>query len=210
MPIEILIRKIHRNIFVYVKLIILRRNTRFLEIYLNQDFNVIKRNSEVDKIINNNIFFNLSLRDLLLFSFSSLGDIVTVDYPNRSARFDVIFNLLSFKHFCRLFYIIQVGAVVNYSKNQFYIKSLTNVYNSANWLERENWDLFGIFFQDHFDLRRILTDYGFEGYPLRKDFPLTGFIEVRYDDEQRSVIYENLELSQEFRFFDFESPWVKE
>jgi NADH-quinone oxidoreductase subunit C len=87
------------------------------------------------------------------------------------------------------------------------LSSLTVLYNAATWMERENWDMLGIFFANNYDLRRILTDYGFEGFPLRKDFPLTGFLEVRYDDEQRSVIYEELELTQEFRFFDFESPW---
>ena len=87
------------------------------------------------------------------------------------------------------------------------LSSVSSVFKSASWLEREVWDLFGIFFSEHSDLRRILTDYGFQGFPLRKDFPLTGFVELKYDDEMKRVSYDSLELSQEFRFFDFQSPW---
>jgi NADH:ubiquinone oxidoreductase subunit C len=158
-----------------------------------------------------NFYFANLVKNLTFFLSSSLADLLVVDYPSRLDRFDVIYNFLSIRCFFRFFIIVRTTAPFLFENNnvdlQFYVKSLTILFNSAFWLERECWDLFGVFFQDNNDLRRILTDYGFEGYPLRKDFPLTGFLEVRYDDEQRSVVYENLELSQEFRFFDFESPW---
>lgn len=158
-----------------------------------------------------NFFFSTLIKNLTFFLSSSLSDILVVDYPSRIERFDIIYNFLSIRRYFRFFVILRTTAPFLFENKsndfQFYVKSLTTIFNSSFWLERECWDLFGVFFQDNNDLRRILTDYGFEGYPLRKDFPLTGFLEVRYDDEQRSVVYENLELSQEFRFFDFESPW---
>jgi NADH:ubiquinone oxidoreductase subunit C len=97
--------------------------------------------------------------------------------------------------------------IKTFSSELSFVESLTKVYKSANWLEREVWDLFGVFFSNHPDLRRILTDYGFEGFPLRKDFPLVGFVEVRYDDEKKSIVYEPLSFSQEYRTFAFNSPW---
>jgi NADH-quinone oxidoreductase subunit C len=158
-----------------------------------------------------NYFISRLVKDLTIFLSSSLVDLIVVDYPARVERFDIIYNFLSIRCYFRFFVIVKSTVPflfdLHFNNLQFYVKSLTSVFSSSFWLERECWDLFGVFFQDNPDLRRILTDYGFEGYPLRKDFPLTGFLEVRYDDEQRSVIYENLELSQEFRFFDFESPW---
>jgi NADH:ubiquinone oxidoreductase subunit C len=108
--------------------------------------------------------------------------------------------LLSLKYKFRL----RIKLYVNENE---YISSIVGLYSGANWLERENWDMFGIYFTNHPDLRRILTDYGFEGFPFRKDFPLSGYIELRYDDEDRVVVYENLEITQEFRYFDFASPW---
>ena len=130
--------------------------------------------------------------------YESLIDITCVDYLNRSFRFDIVYNFLSYKLNHRL-------RIKTFSSELSFVESLTKVYKSANWLEREVWDLFGVFFSNHPDLRRILTDYGFEGFPLRKDFPLVGFVEVRYDDEKKYVVYEPLEISQEYRAFNFNS-----
>ena len=132
--------------------------------------------------------------------FSTLVDITAVDHPDRETRFDVVYHFLSMylNHRIRLKVATREADVV---------PSLTSVHPSANWFEREVFDMFGILFSGHPDLRRILTDYGFRGYPLRKDFPTTGYIEVRYDDEQKRVVYEPVKLVQEYRQFDFMSPW---
>jgi NADH-quinone oxidoreductase subunit C len=127
-------------------------------------------------------------------------DVCGADYPEREQRFDVVYNLLSLKHNQR----VRVKAMTDEATP---VPSVVSVFNSAGWFEREAWDLYGIFFSDHPDLRRILTDYGFQGHPLRKDFPLTGYVEVRYDQEQKRVIYEPVKLTQDFRTFDFLSPW---
>jgi NADH-quinone oxidoreductase subunit C len=140
------------------------------------------------------------LRDDQNCQFKQLMDVTAVDRPDREARFDIVYNLLSLKHNQR----VRVKIAADDSTP---VPSVTAVFSSANWYEREVWDLFGVFFSDHPDLRRILTDYGFEGHPLRKDFPLTGYVEVRYDVDQRRVIYEPVKLTQEFRQFDFMSPW---
>jgi NADH-quinone oxidoreductase subunit C len=140
------------------------------------------------------------LRDHEKCLFKMLIDVCGVDYPDRTARFEVVYNLLSLKHNLRL------RAKVAAAEDQP-VPSIAGVYSAAGWFEREAWDLYGIYFADHPDLRRILTDYGFEGHPLRKDFPLTGYVEVRYDIEQKRVIYEPVNLRQEFRTFDFVSPW---
>lgn len=132
--------------------------------------------------------------------FHVLIDVCGVDYPERSPRFDVVYNLLSLKRNLR----VRVKVAVDEDDQ---VPTVTSVFPGAGWYEREVWDLYGIFFSDHPDLRRILTDYGFDGHPLRKDFPLTGHVEVRYDDEQRRVVYEPVKLTQEFRNFDFLSPW---
>ncbi|MGE0120662.1 MAG: NADH-quinone oxidoreductase subunit C [Dongiaceae bacterium] len=132
--------------------------------------------------------------------FKMLVDVCGVDYPERERRFEVVYNLLSPKRNQRL--RVKVAAAEDQP-----VPSVAGVYNVAGWFEREAWDLYGIYFSDHPDLRRILTDYGFEGHPLRKDFPLTGFVEVRYDIEQKRVVYEPVKLRQEFRTFDFVSPW---
>lgn len=132
--------------------------------------------------------------------FKILGDICVSDYPEQVKRFEISYNLLSVKYNTRLFIK---------TKTDSYISSLTNIFNSAGWIERECWDMFGVFFINHPDLRRILTDYGFEGFPLRKDFPLTGYVEVRYDDEKANIVYEPLEMTQEYRLFNFTSPWEK-
>jgi NADH-quinone oxidoreductase subunit C len=140
------------------------------------------------------------LRDDAQCLFKMLIDICGVDYPDRPERFEVVYNLLSLKHNRR------VRVKVATSEDQP-VPSVAGVFKAAGWFEREAWDLYGIYFSDHPDLRRILTDYGFEGHALRKDFPLTGYVEVRYDIEQKRVIYEPVQLRQEFRTFDFESPW---
>lgn len=140
------------------------------------------------------------LRDDSNCQFKLLVDLCGVDYPDRDERFEVVYNLLSLKHNQR----IRVKVMTDETTP---VPSVTSVFSSAGWYEREAWDLFGIFFSDHPDLRRILTDYGFEGHPLRKDFPLTGYVEVRYDEEQKRVVYEPVKLTQDFRKFDFLSPW---
>ena len=132
--------------------------------------------------------------------FKVLVDICGADYPERETRFEVVYNLLSVKHNRRARVKVMTDETTP-------VPSVTGVYSSANWCERETWDLYGVFFSDHPDLRRILTDYGFEGHPLRKDFPLTGYVEVRYDEEQKRVVYEPVKLTQDFRTFDFLSPW---
>jgi NADH/F420H2 dehydrogenase subunit C len=152
-------------------------------------------------VSNENILsFFTFLKDHSQTQFKILIDITAVDYPSRTKRFEVVYHLLSIQHNARL-------RVKTHVDEFSPIDSLVPLYNSANWWERETWDMFGIFFSNHPDLRRILTDYGFEGHPLRKDFPLTGFVEVRYDDSEKRVITEPLEMTQEFRFFDFASPW---
>ena len=140
------------------------------------------------------------LRDDPRCLFRLLSDLCGVDYPDRPERFDVVYNLLSLKHNQRI-----RAKVATDEENA--VPSVTGVFSAAGWFEREAWDLFGIYFSDHPDLRRLLTDYGFEGHPLRKDFPLTGYVELRYDEDQKRVVYEPVRLKQEFRSFDFLSPW---
>ena len=140
------------------------------------------------------------LRDDERCQFWSITDVTAVDWPGRERRFDVVYHFLSPKLNQR----IRVKAEVD---EHTAVPSIIDVFPGANWLERETYDLYGIMFAGHPDMRRLLTDYGFEGHPLRKDFPLTGFVEVRYDDEQKRVIYEPVRLTQEFRTFDFLSPW---
>ncbi len=140
------------------------------------------------------------LRDDPNCQFVNLTDITAVDWPGREQRFDVVYHLLSPKHNVR----VRVKAPV---AEDAPLPSIIEVFPGADWFERETYDLYGIVFTGHPDMRRILTDYGFEGHPLRKDFPLTGFVEVRYDDELKRVVYEPVRLTQEFRNFDFLSPW---
>lgn len=140
------------------------------------------------------------LRDDSTTRCEMLADIAGVDYPNRPERFEVVYNLLSVKHNHR----IRVKVTTDEDTP---VPSIVSLYPVAGWFEREAWDLYGIFFADNPDLRRILTDYGFEGHPLRKDFPLTGYVELRYDEEQKRVVYEPVSLTQDFRSFDFLSPW---
>jgi NADH-quinone oxidoreductase subunit C len=140
------------------------------------------------------------LRDDPKCRFSILLDICGVDWPDRDPRFDVVYHLLSLTHNRRVRLKVAADETAP-------VPSATSVFRSAGWYEREVWDLYGVLFAEHPDLRRILTDYGFEGHPLRKDFPLTGYVEVRYDVEKRRVVYEPVRLTQEFRSFDFLSPW---
>jgi NADH-quinone oxidoreductase subunit C len=140
------------------------------------------------------------LRDDAKCQFTMLCDICGVDHPDRAARFDVVYNLLSVTLNRRIRLIVVTG-------EDDPVASAVALFSAAGWWEREAWDLFGIYFEGNPDLRRILTDYGFDGHPLRKDFPLTGYVELRYDDDQKRVVYEAVRLKQEFRSFDFLSPW---
>lgn len=140
------------------------------------------------------------LRDDTLCRFIQLIDITATDYPDRAKRFDVVYHLLSLHNNQR----IRVKAELGEEET---IPSAIDVYPAANWFEREAFDMYGVVFAGHPDMRRILTDYGFEGYPLRKDFPVTGYVEVRYDDEKKKVVYEPVSLVQDFRNFDYLSPW---
>jgi NADH/F420H2 dehydrogenase subunit C len=140
------------------------------------------------------------LRDNTNCQFRTIIDICVVDYPERTNRFEVVYNLLSVKYNIRLRVKTSVNEITP-------VDSITPIFKGANWFEREAWDLYGVFFSGHPDLRRILTDYGFEGHPMRKDFPLSGYVEVRYDEVQKRVVCEPIELSQEYRDFNFASPW---
>jgi NADH-quinone oxidoreductase subunit C len=140
------------------------------------------------------------LRDEPNCQFRMLIDLCGVDFPEREARFEVVYHLLSLKHNQR----IRVKVATDEATP---VPSVTGVFGAAQWYEREAWDMYGIYFSEHPDLRRLLTDYGFEGHPLRKDFPQTGYVEMRYDDGQQRVVYEPVALRQDWRSFDFLSPW---
>jgi NADH-quinone oxidoreductase subunit C len=140
------------------------------------------------------------LRDDTNCQFTQLVDVTAVDYPEREERFEVVYHLLSMTQNLRI--RIKLTATEDTP-----VPSVSEVFSTANWFEREVWDMYGVFFSDHPDLRRILTDYGFDGHPQRKDFPLTGYVEVRYDESQKRVIYEPVKLTQDFRTFEFMSPW---
>ena len=173
-------------------------------------------NSELTTKINNSLIENNellvntepnNLHSVLLFlksntqcKFKQLIDIVPADYPNEEKRFKIYYLLLSHENNSR----IKISINFNIEEK---IPSITKIYPSANWMEREVFDMYGIKFRNHPDLRRILTDYGFDGHPLRKDFPLTGFNEVRYSEKDKKVIYEKVKLEQDYRDFDFDSPW---
>ena len=140
------------------------------------------------------------LRDDKVCDFTQLVDICGVDYPEKEERFEVVYHLLSMRKNTRIRVKLTVGEDTP-------VASVTSLFTCADWLEREVWDMYGVYFSGHPDLRRILTDYGFEGHPQRKDFPLTGYVEMRYDEDQKRVIYEPVKLTQDFRSFDFLSPW---
>jgi len=177
-------------------------NKNFL-LYLKKNFNFINY-----YVIDNEIFIVLPYNNLFNFitflkyntfcQFKTLVDITAVDHPNRQYRFELNYSFLSYNYNTRL-------NVVTYVQNSLFVDSITPLFKSANWIEREIWDLYGIFFNNHSDLRRILTDYGFKGHPLRKDFPLTGFNECVYDDFFDSVKYKEVSLTQEYRNFDLAS-----
>jgi len=141
-----------------------------------------------------------TLRDHPQFAFAQVMDICGVDWPERTIRFEIVYNLLSITRNARLRVVVPV-------EDGGSIPSVSSLWPNATWWEREVWDLFGVSFDGLADHRRIVTDYGFEGHPLRKDFPLTGYVEVRYDEDRKAVIYEKVKLTQEFRNFDFLSPW---
>jgi len=183
------------------------KNLENLEKVINSELTTKVKSS---KINHNQIIINIEEKDLLevlLFlktnnktKFRQLIDITAVDYPENEQRFKLVYLLLSHEANSR------VVVYYNVNENEI-ISSITSIFPSANWMEREVFDMYGIRFKDHPDLRRILTDYGFEGHPLRKDFPLTGHTEVRYSEEDKKVIYEPVKLEQNYRNFDFESPW---
>jgi NADH-quinone oxidoreductase subunit C len=141
-----------------------------------------------------------TLRDDPRFAFEQAMDITAVDWPDRAERFDIVYNLLSVSLNHRVRLVVPASPETP-------VASVHELWPAATWWEREVWDLFGVVFSGQPDLRRILTDYGFEGHPLRKDFPLTGYVEVRYDEDRKSVVYEPVKLTQDFRMFDFLSPW---
>ena len=154
----------------------------------------------IDVDIENLISVILFLKTNDKCRFKQLIDITAVDYPEKKKRFKMVYLLLSHENNLRIIININIDEKMT-------VPSITKIFPSANWMEREVFDMYGISFKDHPDLRRILTDYGFKGYPLRKDFPLTGHTEVRYSEDKKKVIYEPVKLDQEYREFDFESPW---
>lgn len=168
------------------------------KINLNLQNNTITIYSSIDNFSNLILF----LKNHQPLKFKTLTSITAVDYPEKDKRFEVNYFLLSYKLNTRIIIKLMTDDLTP-------VPSISSIYKSANWYEREIWDLFGVVFSNHSDLRRILTDYGFDGFPFRKDFPQNGFLEVRYDDEKKHVLYEPVELSQEFRSFDFISPWSK-
>nr|YP_010470431.1 NADH dehydrogenase subunit 9 [Tetraselmis marina]UVF37919.1 NADH dehydrogenase subunit 9 [Tetraselmis marina] len=163
----------------------------------------VKRNDEIILYVHRDDLKKvlIFLKDHLTIRLKVLMEACGADYPHRTNRFEVVYQLLSVDFNKRISLKVVTDEFTP-------IDSVTNIYSSAGWFEREIWDMYGIHFRNHPDLRRILTDYGFEGHPLRKDYPLTGYSEVRYDDTQKRVITEPLELNQEFRYFDFSSPWI--
>tara|TARA_Y100000590_G_scaffold336782_1_gene383509 strand:+ start:157 stop:765 length:609 start_codon:yes stop_codon:yes gene_type:complete len=177
-----------------------------LEKTLNLGLTTLKNS----KVIFNQLFIDVNVEDIIstiLFlktnekcKFKQLIDITAADYPQKEKRFKIIYLLLSLENNLRIIININID-------EKAIVPSITKIFPSANWMEREVFDMYGISFKDHPDLRRILTDYGFEGYPLRKDFPLTGHTEVRYSEEKKKIISEPVKLDQEYRNFDFESPW---
>ena len=182
-------------------------NNSDLEKKINSELNTKVSSSKIVHETLNVSIEKDDLKEVLLFlksnpemKFKQLIDITAVDYPNKKSRFRMIYLLLSHELNNRI--------IIDFSLNENEkVFSITNIFPSANWMEREVFDMYGIDFQDHPDLRRILTDYGFQGHPLRKDFPITGHTEVRYSEEKKKVIYEPVKLEQDYRNFDYNSPW---
>ena len=167
-------------------------------IEISDDFNQLQISISTNQILNVVDF----IKNDEACEFRQITDIAGVDFPDRQKRFEVIYHFLSFKHNSRLRIKIIIGEDES-------IPSITSIFPAANWFEREAFDMYGIQFKDHPDLRRILTDYGFEGYPLRKDFPLSGNVEIRYDEIDKKIIHEPVNLQQDFRSFDIQSPWER-
>ena len=174
----------------------IKKNCNPIEI--SDNFNQLQITISADKILDVVDF----IKNDEACEFRQITDIAGVDFPDRSKRFEVIYHFLSFKHNNRLRIKIAI------SEDEI-IPSITSIFPAANWFEREAFDMYGIQFKDHPDLRRILTDYGFEGYPLRKDFPLSGNVEIRYDEIDKKIIHEPVNLQQDFRSFDIQSPWER-
>ena len=174
----------------------IKKNCNPIEI--SDDFNQLQISISADQILDVVDF----IKNDDACEFRQITDIAGVDFPDRQKRFDVIYHFLSFKHNSRLRIKIIIGEDES-------IPSITSIFPAANWFEREAFDMYGIQFKDHPDLRRILTDYGFEGYPLRKDFPLSGNVEIRYDEIDKKIIHEPVNLQQDFRSFDIQSPWER-
>ena len=160
------------------------------------NFNQLYIDIEIENLISSILFLKTNEK----CKFKQLIDITAVDYPEKEKRFKIVYLLLSLENNLRILINLHIN-------EEDEVPSLTKIFSSANWMEREVFDMYGISFKDHPDLRRILTDYGFEGYPLRKDFPLTGHNEVRYSEVEKKVVYEPVKLNQEYRNFDSESPW---
>ena len=167
-------------------------------IEISDDFNQLQISISTNQILDGVDF----IKNDEACEFRQITDIAGVDFPDRQKRFEVIYHFLSFKHNSRLRIKIIIGEDES-------IPSITSIFPAANWFEREAFDMYGIQFKDHPDLRRILTDYGFEGYPLRKDFPLSGNVEIRYDEIDKKIIHEPVNLQQDFRSFDIQSPWER-
>ena len=178
--------------------VFIRKLTKLLPI---QVFKVNEQESIIITSKKHLVFVLFFLKHHVNAEFNLLTCISGVDYPDREERFEIVYELLSIKYNARL-------RVKTYTNEINPIFSVVSLFPCANWWEREVWDLYGVFFYTHPDLRRILTDYGFEGHPLRKDFPLSGYFELRYDDDQKVVVCETVELSQEFRSFNFAIPWL--
>ena len=174
----------------------IKKNCNPVEI--SDDFNQLQISISADQILDVVDF----IKNDKACEFRQITDIAGVDFPDRQKRFEVIYHFLSFKHNSRLRIKIIIGEDES-------IPSITTIFPAANWFEREAFDMYGIQFKDHPDLRRILTDYGFEGYPLRKDFPLSGNVEIRYDEIDKKIIHEPVNLQQDFRSFDIQSPWER-
>lgn len=183
------------NFFLSRLLVLLSSSIKSVDIF-KEDITLNIKKSDISKVT----FF---LKKHSNLRFESLMDLTCIDYPGRLKRFEVLYNFLSFLLNKRIFLKVFTNSTPP-------VSSLSLNFKSAFWLEREVWDMFGIIFSNHLDLRRILTDYGFEGFPLRKDFPLTGFVETRFDEEEKTMVYEPLSLSQEYRSFSFRSPWYLE
>ena len=178
-----------------------------LEKFINSSLTTLIKSSDI-KLNQLNIYFDIdNISEIIFFlknnekcKFKQLIDITAVDYPNREKRFKMVYRLLRHEKNNRSILNSDISIDTK-------VLSISNIFPSANWMEREVFDMYGIIFKDHPDLRRILTDYDFEGYPLRKDYPLTGHTEVRYSEDQKKVVYEPVKLEQNYRNFDFESPW---